>query len=75
LLGSAARIESISSEHEQVLLSLGAAAKFDRQSLQRTLGSRLKIGTNQLRLDMKRDSKEWQEILEQLLSKMAQSSA
>ncbi len=73
LLGSAARIESISSENEQVVLSLGAAAKFDRPLLQRAFGSRLKIGTNQLRLDMKRDGKEWQEVLEQLLKVMTQS--
>ena len=73
LLGGMAGIESISTEDGQVVLSLGAAAKFDRPSLQRAFGSRLKIGTNQLRLDMKRAGKEWKEVLEQLLSKMAQS--
>jgi transcription-repair coupling factor (superfamily II helicase) len=73
LLGSMAGIESISSEDGQVVLSLGATAKFDRPSLQRAFSSRLKIGTNQLRLDMKRAGKEWKEILEQLLKVMAQS--
>jgi transcription-repair coupling factor (superfamily II helicase) len=73
LLGSAAGIESISSEDGQVVLSLGAAAKFDRPSLQRAFGSRLKIGTNQLRLDMRQANKEWQEVLKQVLKVMAQS--
>jgi transcription-repair coupling factor (superfamily II helicase) len=73
LLGSMAGIESISSEDEQVVLSLGATAKFDRPSLQRAFGNRLKIGTNQLRLDMRRGSKEWKEVLEQALKVMTQS--
>jgi transcription-repair coupling factor (superfamily II helicase) len=73
LLGGAAGIESISSENEQVVLSLGATAKFDRPSLQRHFGNNLKIGTNQLRLDMKRASKEWKEVLEQVLKEMTQS--
>jgi transcription-repair coupling factor (superfamily II helicase) len=73
LLGSMAGIESISSENEQVVLSLGATAKFDRPSLQRYFGNKLKIGINQLRLDMRRASKEWEEVLEQILKVMAQS--
>jgi hypothetical protein len=73
LLGSMAGIESISSENEQVVLSLGATAKLDRPSLQRYFGNKLKIGINQLRLDMRRASKEWEEVLEQILKKMAQS--
>jgi len=72
LLGSMAGIESISSEDGQVVLSLSAAAKFDRPSLQRYFGSKLKIGTNQLRLGMGRASEEWKEVLEQVLKIMAQ---
>jgi len=73
LLGGMAGIESISSEDGQVVLSLGATAKLDRPLLQRAFSSRLKIGTNQLRLDMRRADKEWKEVLEQILKAMAQS--
>ncbi len=72
LLGSMAGIESISSEDGQVVLSLGAAAKFDRPSLQRYFDNKLKIGTSQLRLGMGRASEEWKEVLEQVLKVMAQ---
>jgi hypothetical protein len=73
LLGSRAGIESISTEDGQVVLTMGAAVAIDRQLLQRAFGSRLKIGTNRLRLDMNRDSKEWKDDLEQGLKKVAQS--
>ena len=72
LLGSMSGIESICSEDGQVVLSLGAAAKFDRPSLQRYFGGKLKIGTSQLRLGMGTD-KEWKEVLEQVLKVMAQA--
>lgn len=73
LLGNRAGIESISSEDEQVVLAFGASAKVDRPSLQRVFGDKVKMGTNQLRLDMKQAGKGWQEVLEQVLWEMAQS--
>jgi transcription-repair coupling factor (superfamily II helicase) len=73
LLGSKAGIESISSEDGQVVLSLDATAKFDKLSLQRSFGNKLKIGTNQLRLDMRRAGEEWREVLEHILNVMAGS--
>jgi transcription-repair coupling factor (superfamily II helicase) len=73
LLGSKAGIESISSEDGQIVLSLDATAKFDKLSLQRSLGNKLKIGTNQLRLDMRRAGEEWRDVLEQVMTKMAKS--
>jgi len=72
LLGSKAGIESISSEDGQIVLSLDATAKFDKLSLQRSLGNKLKIGTNQLRLDMRRAGEEWRAVLEQVMTKMAE---
>jgi hypothetical protein len=73
LLGSKAGVESISRENGQIVLMLNSSASLDKSLLQRTFGSVLKIGTNQLRLDAKRSSKEWQGTLEKLLRKMAQS--
>jgi len=73
LLGSKAGIGSISSEDGQVVLSLDATAKFDKLSLQRSFGNKLKIGTNQLRLDMRRAGEEWRDVLEQVMTKMAES--
>jgi len=72
LLGSKAGIESISSEDGQIVLSLDATAKFDKLSLQRSFGNKLKIGTNQLRLDMRRAGEEWRAVLEQVMTKMAE---
>ena len=73
LLGSKAGIESISTEDWQVVLTLGATVEIDRQLLQHAFGSRLKIGTNRLRLDMNRADKEWKDELEQGLKKVAQA--
>jgi transcription-repair coupling factor (superfamily II helicase) len=73
LLGSMASIESICSEDGEVVLSLGAAARFDRPLLQRHFGSKLKIGTGQLRLRMGRAREEWKGVLEQVLKVMAQA--
>jgi transcription-repair coupling factor (superfamily II helicase) len=73
LLGNRAGIESISSEDQQVVLAFGASAKVDRLLLQRIFGNKLKIGTNQLRLDMKQIGEGWKAVLEQALIKMAQS--
>jgi transcription-repair coupling factor (superfamily II helicase) len=73
LLGSKAGIESISRENGQIVLMLNSAARLDKSSLQRSFGSVLKIGTNQLRLDIKQSSREWQGTLEKLLMKMAQT--
>jgi transcription-repair coupling factor (superfamily II helicase) len=73
LLGSKAGIESISTEDGQVVLTLGATVEIDRHLLQQAFGSRLKIGTNRLRLDVKGADKEWKDELEQGLKKVAQS--
>jgi len=73
LLGSRAGIETISTENGQVVLTLGVNAQIDRPFLQRSFGNKLKIGTNQLRLDTKRAGREWKEALEQLLSRIAQT--
>ena len=74
LHGSKAGIEAISFDNSQVVLTLSATARVDKPLLQRDFGSRLKIGTNQLRLDTKKADKEWKEALEQLLMKMVQAT-
>jgi len=73
LLGGKAGIESISRENGQIVLMLNPGTSLDKSLLQRTFGSVLKIGTNQLRLDIKQSSLEWQVTLEKLLRKMAQA--
>jgi len=74
LLGSMAGIEAISPDDGQIVLRLGAGAKFDRVSLQNTFGDRLRIGTNQLRLGMKQAGEEWKGLLEQVLRKMSSAT-
>jgi len=73
LLGSTAGIESIFTEDGQVVLTLSASIEIDRQLLQRAFGSRLKVGTNRLRMDMNRADEEWKDELERGLKRVAQS--
>jgi len=73
LLGSLAGIESIFTEGGQIVITLSASVEIDRQLLQRAFSSRLKMGTNRLRMDMNRADEEWKDELEQGLKKVAQS--
>jgi transcription-repair coupling factor (superfamily II helicase) len=72
-LAAQAGIQAVSTERNQIVLKLGR--RVDRASLQRNFGDKLKIGTSQLRLDIKRLGKEWQEALEEVLGNIAQFKA
>jgi transcription-repair coupling factor (superfamily II helicase) len=67
-LAAQAGIQDISTEGNYVVLKLAPGAKIDK-GLMHNLGEGLKIGTTQLRLDMKRH-KNWQRILEEVLVRM-----
>ncbi len=70
-LGAQAGIQAISTERNQVLLKLGQGVKVDRALLQRSLGGKLKVGTNQLRLDIRQLGSRWPEVLEEALETIA----
>jgi transcription-repair coupling factor (superfamily II helicase) len=71
LLAGQSNIREISAERSQIVIRLGPAAGMDRLSLQEYFGDVLKVGTNQLRLDIRRAGKEWQSVLEDVISSVA----
>jgi transcription-repair coupling factor (superfamily II helicase) len=66
-LGAQAGIQAISMERNQVLLKLAQGVKVDRALWQRSSGGKLKVGTNQLRLDIKQLGSRWPEVVEEVL--------
>ncbi|MBA7637467.1 Transcription-repair-coupling factor [subsurface metagenome] len=62
ILASKAGIESISTEHGQIIIRLFTGLQFDRQKLE-PIRDGIKVGFSQLRLNPKRLGKEWQEVL------------
>ena len=69
-LASKTGIESISTEHGQIILRLFEGMRFDRQKLEPFLKDGIKLGLSQLRLNPKRMGNEWQEVLEEVLQKI-----
>jgi len=69
ILASKAGIESISTEHGQIVLRLFEGLQFNKQQLEPFKDS-IKVGTSQMRLNPKRLGKEWQTVLEEVLQKM-----
>jgi len=73
LMGSRLGIQEISSERGQVVIKLGPGVGIDKPTMQGYFGDRLKVGTRQLRLDIKLAGKEWKKMLEGVIEKMAQT--
>jgi len=69
-LAARAGIESISTEHGEIVLRLFEGMEFDKQKLEPILRDGIKVGITQLRLNLKRLGKEWQQVLEEVLRKM-----
>jgi transcription-repair coupling factor (superfamily II helicase) len=67
LLAAQAGIESISREDRQVLIKFREGAKIEPARLERLYRDGLKIGPNQLRLDIKHLGDKWQEELEKVV--------
>ncbi len=66
-LAHKAGIESVSSEHGEIILQLFEGMRFDKQKLQPVLRDGMKVGATQLRLNVRRLGKEWQGVLEDVL--------
>lgn len=72
LLGIMAGIQDIYSEQGQIVIKLGPGITIDKPSMQGYFGDRLKIGTNQVRLDIRRTGGEWKGVLEKVLLRITQ---
>ncbi|OIO33676.1 MAG: hypothetical protein AUJ18_03145 [Candidatus Hydrogenedentes bacterium CG1_02_42_14] len=70
LLSAEAGIQKISTEGKQIVLMVGKETEIDRASLQHSLGSSVKVGSTQIRLDTKQLGKHWTRILEEVLRRM-----
>ncbi len=68
-LAAKAGIESIATEHGQIVLRLFEGLQFDRHKLE-PFRDGIKIGTTQLRLNPKRLGSEWREMLEHILKRI-----
>ncbi|MBA7486307.1 Transcription-repair-coupling factor [subsurface metagenome] len=68
-LASKAGIESISTEHGQIILRLFQGLQFDKQKLE-PVRDGIKLGLTQLRLNPKRLGGEWQRVLEEVVKKV-----
>ncbi len=70
ILAGKAGIESISTEHGEIVISPFEGMRFDRQKLEPVLKDGIKAGTYQLRLNPKRLGKDWQKVLEEVVRKV-----
>jgi transcription-repair coupling factor (superfamily II helicase) len=70
ILAAKAGIESIATEDGQIVLRLFDGMQFDKQKLEPCFKDGIKVGTTQLRLDLKRLGKGWQGVLEEVLKKV-----
>jgi len=66
-LAAKAGIESISTEHGEIILRLFEGLHFDRQKLEPILKDGIKFHPFHLRLNPKRLGKEWQKMLEKVV--------
>jgi len=69
-LAAKAGIESISTEHGQIILRLFEGLQFDKQKLRPFLKDGIKVGTSQLRLNPRRLGEEWREALGEVVEKI-----
>ena len=70
ILAAKAGIESISTEHGQIILRLLDGLQFNRQKLEPSLKDGIKVGITQLRLNPKRLGDQWQRVMEDVLGKI-----
>ncbi|TET42108.1 MAG: transcription-repair coupling factor, partial [Dehalococcoidia bacterium] len=68
-LAAKAGIESISTEHGQIILRLFQGMQFNKQKLE-PVRDGIKLGLSQLRINPKRLGDGWQRVLESLVSRM-----
>ena len=70
VLATRTGLESITTEHGQIVLRLFTGLQFDKEKLEPLSKDGIKAGTGQLRLNPKRLGNEWQEVLEEVLGRI-----
>ena len=70
VMAARAGIESVYTEEGQITLRLLEGMQFTRQQREISLPEGVKMGTSQLRLNLKRLSGEWQEVLEEVVRRV-----
>jgi len=67
ILATRAGMESISTEGKQIIMKLKRGEEARKLSLRGNYGGMVKVGTTQVRLDIKRSGNEWTEVLKLML--------
>ena len=70
ILAGKAGVESVSTEHGEIILRLFEGMRFDRQKLAPVLRDGIKLGITQLRLNRRRLGKEWRQVLEEIITRI-----
>jgi len=69
LLAARAYVESVTTEHREIVLRLVEGLCFDRQKLQPVLRDGVRVGHNQLGLNRRRLGREWRDVLVDVLKR------
>ena len=70
LLAAGAGIESITTEHGQIVIRRFEGLPFDRQKPEPVIKDGVRVGHTQISLNLRRLGKEWKEVLEDILHKV-----
>jgi len=68
ILATRAGIESIATDHGEIIIRLFTGLYFDKQKLEPILKDGIKVGSSQLRLNPKRLGSEWQQVVAEVLT-------
>jgi transcription-repair coupling factor (superfamily II helicase) len=72
ILAMDAGVESIATEDREIVLRMAGGKKVEKALLERAPGDGVKVGTNQVRLDINRLGPRWQDTLFRTLQAMAE---
>jgi transcription-repair coupling factor (superfamily II helicase) len=70
LLAAGAGIESITTEHGQIVIRRFEGLPFDRQKLEPVIKDGVRVGHMQISLNLRRLESKWKEVLEEILDKV-----
>jgi transcription-repair coupling factor (superfamily II helicase) len=74
LLATEAMLESISTENRQIVLHFNSSRELDKLFLAQDFKSGIKVGSDRIKLDIKIFGASWQEVLREVLQKVATST-
>ena len=69
LLAASAGIESVSTEHGQIIIRRFEGLPFDRQKLEPVIRDGIRVGHTQISLNLRRLGKEWKEVVEGVIKR------